>query len=169
MNYNNGTSFNLLEFQLHSIKHYCIWYFDPNMNEQFICTDHQINIYYNKEQATNFLSTQNIEYDFISYDLDFIFCYCNTATSMEISSDIRSKILDFINIATDILNFYHKKVQEETTFKTVYDKLFFGENLLHNSNKRYVPFFDKKELESLKHHIRMYINCIQPYLFPHSN
>lgn len=170
--YHNCTSFILLEFKLNSIFYYCIWYLDPNMDETFVSSNDKIKIYYHKNDAIQFLLNHNLKYDTISYDLDSILNYFETivtTNSCEIIPSMRTDILDFINITTDILHFYHTNIQEKITFQTVYDKLFFGENILNTSSKMYVPLFTKNELKILQEYIVNCIDTIQIYLYPISH
>lgn len=161
----SGSDYTILEFKLNCSVKYCIWYLDENDDEEFLKTNGKIRIYKSKGLASEILCNQNINYNIISYDLDIII------SSIKNSEFNSTDILDFINIVTDITKTFNTNIHEDEAFGTIYDKLFYGENLstINQSNNTYHPIFENEEIEVLKKYIEECIIFIKHNIFYDTN
>ena len=144
-----GSAFTVVEFKLNAAERYCLWYFDEDDNETFYQTDQRIAVFMSLENVRCFCMDCKISYEMISFDLDAMIHF------MEEDVFDRAKLLDFINIVSDIAKTCDIEFDEEKGFSSIYDKLFYGQNLsmINTSGRKYVPVFDPAEKAVLKRQI----------------
>lgn len=151
------SNFTVTKFKLNSKIKYCIWYLDANDDEHFYKTGDKITAFASLEDTGHFLEDYKISYDTITFDIDEII-----SSLADMTFDC-TKVIDFLNIVSDVARECNIKIHEEKEFHLIYNKLFYGMNLstINESNRRYHPVFNKAEMRILKGYIKICIQIIE--------
>lgn len=138
---------------------YAIYYTDDS--DGFVCENGKIIFFDSVESLEEFCKLKNI---IISKEKipDYDFAYLKQwLTSSDEKFDC-SVMLDFWNIISDVLRNenidFLGDCKENEAINTVYNKLFWGCNLIahHNQEKIYVPEWNAEEIELLKRVLSQY-------------
>ncbi|MCL2054190.1 MAG: hypothetical protein FWG90_07115 [Oscillospiraceae bacterium] len=170
----------LIQFLYDGLKNYSIWYSDYSDDKDglFCNEDKKILCFGAKNSALQFLAEKNLqlyqndEYEIMLYDFDWLNAWIKSDDVNVICNDI----LNFWNIFTDIaystgVNF--KGDNKNASINIIYDKLFYGNNILKPSDEEdYIPIWDKKQIKLIKsimkNGIEMFISTIKQDRFDYT-
>ena len=149
----------IISFLYKDSEHYCIWVSDEK--DYVLFDENKLVKFKSKQLLFEYASENNIVFEDeteTKYDVDKMQLWCNDAEDNYVDCD---EVLNFWNISTDFaagneLCF----AGNENSCDGIYEKIFFGNNILEDSDKKYYPEFMDDEVKMIKQIIREGINNI---------